>query len=126
MALDGFTDVFQAQVTLARSHHLMARLHTSVDRETEWHDAKGREGLAKVYGIANMYYRGTGSSKIDVSQTGLKYRADRAYAGLGRGGAVNRANGKYLLYGEAQWNAGRRRTGDNHALGATAGFRLHW
>lgn len=126
VGFDGFTDVFQARVTLKRSHHLTTRFGATANRETAWHDASGRAGHARLYGIANLYYHGAGSSKIDVAQTDFKYRGDRAYVGLGFGGTIDWADGRYAVYGEAQWSGGLRRTGDNHALGGTVGFRMHW
>jgi fibronectin-binding autotransporter adhesin len=63
---------------------------------------------------------------VDVAGTGLVEQNDRQWGGLGFGGALDWAGGRYSLYGEVQAKASLSRFRESHSVGGTVGFRMKW
>jgi fibronectin-binding autotransporter adhesin len=121
-----FTDPFDADVSLDESDSLIGRLGMTVDYESFGQDGQGRMTRAHVYSIGNLYYDFADGSTVDVGGTRLTSANEELWGGLGIGGAFNRADDKYSVYGEAQAKTGLENFGDSHVLGATVGFRASW
>lgn len=48
------------------------------------------------------------------------------FGGIGIGGTINWANGKYSLYGEANFNTNLENISADNTFGGTVGFRMQW
>ncbi|OHV77302.1 hypothetical protein LCM4573_08445 [Rhizobium sp. LCM 4573] len=123
---DDFADPFGAGVALGSGDSLIGRLGLAIDRQTEWRDAAGNISRAHIYGIANLYYDFKDGSTVDVAGTPIRSENDGLWGGLGMGGTVDWAEGKYSLYGEVMARTGLKDFGDSHAFTGTVGFRMKW
>jgi len=126
VGFDDFTDRFGATVSLDHGDSTIGRLGFSADYEDEWQDATGQTSRAHGYGIANLYHDFKSGSKVGVS--GIDFRNDNQelWGGLGVGGTLSWANGKYSLYGEALASTSLENFGDSHVVSGTVGLRLSW
>jgi fibronectin-binding autotransporter adhesin len=53
-------------------------------------------------------------------------RNERWWGGLGVGGALDWAGGRYSVYGEVQGQNALSDGGHSHGVSGTLGFRMHW
>jgi len=58
--------------------------------------------------------------------TDFTTRNERWWGGVGVGGALDWAGGRYSIYGEVQAQTGLSHYGDSHAVNGTLGFRMRW
>ncbi|MDW6024373.1 autotransporter outer membrane beta-barrel domain-containing protein [Mesorhizobium sp. BAC0120] len=123
---DDFTDPFGAAVSLEDGDSLLGRLGLSADYEDAWTDAAGQTSRAHIYGIANLYYDFLDGSRVDVSGVDLVSENEALWGGLGLGGSLSFADGKYTLYGEALARTSLQDFGDSHVLSGSIGFRVNW
>jgi fibronectin-binding autotransporter adhesin len=121
---DDFTDAFGADVSLDRSRSLLGRFGIAANYDADWLDSGGKANRAHLYGIVNLYRDFAGRSEVDVSDTGFSSRNDRMSGGIGAGGSLDWADGKYSLYGEVQLRSSlKNNMGGNNAITGTIGFR---
>lgn len=123
---DGFTDPYGAVVSLDNSDSLIGRLGLSADYEDQWTDAAGQVSRAHVYGIANFYYDFLDGADVDVSGVSLVSRNQALWGGLGIGGTLSWADGRYAVYGEALARSSLENFGDSKAIGAKLGLSVKW
>jgi fibronectin-binding autotransporter adhesin len=126
VSFDDFTDPFGAHVTRDKSDSLTSRLGVSLDYNTAWRDAAGHTARANVYGLANLYYDFRGGTAVNVSDTVLSARADRAWAGVGVGGAVTWNDDRFGVYGQVLVRSSLQGSGNGHDYRATVGARVRW
>src|SRR5690606_7067090 len=107
-------------------YSLKGRLGISSNYETEWTDESGQKLRASVYGIANVYYDFGGATTTDVSGTKLTSQNDPMWGGVGIGGTLNWADGKYALNGEASVNTSLSNVGNSYAVNGNVGFKVKW
>jgi fibronectin-binding autotransporter adhesin len=120
---DDFTDAFGADVSLDRSRSLLGRLGIAANYDADWPDSNGKANRTHLYGIVNLYREFAGRSEVDVSATGFSSRNDRMSGGIGAGGSLDWASGKYSLYGEVQLRSSLKNIGENNVITGTVGFR---
>ncbi|MCG7508976.1 autotransporter-associated beta strand repeat-containing protein [Mesorhizobium retamae] len=123
---DTFTDPFGARVSLGDSESLTGRLGLSADYERQWADAAGRASRAHLYGIANLYYDLLDPSAVDVSGARFVSQNQKLWGGLGLGGSLDWADGRYAVYGEALVRTSLQDFGDSRSIGAKLGFSVRW
>ncbi|KAB2721109.1 autotransporter outer membrane beta-barrel domain-containing protein [Brucella intermedia] len=123
---DSFTDPFDAAVSLADGDSLVGRIGVSTDYEDQWVNGTGQVSRTHLYGIANLYYDFLDGSKVDVSGTRLISENQPLWGGLGAGGSLSWADGRYALHGEAFARTSLEDFGDSNELGAKFGFRTKW
>jgi fibronectin-binding autotransporter adhesin len=123
---DDFTDPFGATVSLEDNDQLIGRLGVSADYEDQWVDAAGQVGRTHVYGIANLYYDFLDGSRADVSGTDFISENQALWGGLGVGGTLSWADGRYAVFGEALARTSLEDFGDSYDLGAKLGFSVKW
>ncbi|MDW6021409.1 autotransporter outer membrane beta-barrel domain-containing protein [Mesorhizobium sp. BAC0120] len=124
--VDDFTDPFGAAVSLEDGDSLLGRLGVSADYEDAWTDAAGQTSRAHIYGIANLYYDFLDGSRVDVSGVDLVSENEALWGGVGLGGSLSFADGKYALYGEALARTSLEDFGDSHVVSGSIGFRVNW
>jgi fibronectin-binding autotransporter adhesin len=123
---DDFTDPYGAVVALGNSDSLIGRLGMSLDYENQWADAAGQVSRSHVYGIANLYYDFLDGSDVDVSGVSLVSQNQALWGGLGLGGSLNWADGRYSVYGEAIARGSFEDMADNNSIRAKLGFSVKW
>ncbi|MDR6635759.1 fibronectin-binding autotransporter adhesin [Phyllobacterium sp. 1468] len=123
---DDFTDPYGAVVALGNSDSLIGRLGLSADYESQWADAAGQVSRSHVYGIANLYYDFLDGSDVDVSGLSLVSQNQALWGGLGLGGSLNWADGRYSVYGEAIARGSFEDMADNNSIRAKLGFSVKW
>lgn len=123
---DGFTDVFDAEVSKERAASLQARLGLSVDYQNSWRNEQGGLNRSTVYGIANFYNEFLNGTQVDVASVRFTNKSDRLWAGLGLGGTYNWSDEKYSLYGEGSVNTSLSHFGDSYAYKGAIGLRVKW
>ena len=124
-AFDGFDDAFDTRVSQADGKAGVARGGVTVDY------LRTRQGDAgavttHVYAIANVYNHFKDQAVASVAGTDVSTRNERWWGGLGVGGALDWAGGRYSVYGEVQGQHGMSNGGDSHGVSGTLGFRMRW
>lgn len=126
ISFDTFTDPYGASVSLADADRLVGRFGISTDYENQWADKAGQVSRTHIYGIANLYYDFLDGSKTDVSGVRLISENQALWGGLGVGGSLSWADGRYAINGEVFANASLRDFGDSNAFGANIGLSVKW
>ncbi|WP_404924865.1 autotransporter-associated beta strand repeat-containing protein [Mesorhizobium sp. ORM16] len=123
---DGFTDPFDAAVSLDSSQALIGRAGLSLDYEDAWTGAQGRVSRSHLYGIANLYYDFLDGNDVDVSGTALHEHDQPLWGGLGVGGSLSWNEDRYTVFGEAFARSSLKEFGDSRSIGAKLGFSVSW
>ncbi|TPL46707.1 autotransporter outer membrane beta-barrel domain-containing protein [Mesorhizobium sp. B2-4-2] len=123
---DGFTDPFDAAVSLDSSQTLIGRAGLSLDHEDAWTGAQGRVSRSHLYGIANLYYDFLDGNDVDVSGTALHEHDQPLWGGLGVGGSLSWNEDRYTVFGEAFAKSSLKEFGDSRSIGAKLGFSVKW
>ncbi|SNB77647.1 outer membrane autotransporter barrel domain-containing protein [Arboricoccus pini] len=123
---DSFSDSFGAKVERRQASSLNSRLGLAADYESAWKQPDGRTGKVHLYGISNLYYEMLDGVKVDVSGTNLANDNERLWGGVGLGGSVSWADGRYALYAEAGVDTSLANPGDSYGLNGTLGLRYKW
>ncbi|MBZ9943128.1 autotransporter outer membrane beta-barrel domain-containing protein, partial [Mesorhizobium sp. BR1-1-13] len=123
---DTFTDKFGTAVSPGSGDSLVGRLGLSADYEDQWADAAGQVSRTHVYGIANLYYDFLDGYDVDVSGVKLVSQNQALWGGVGLGGSVDFADGKYAVFGEATAKTSLEKFGDSNSIGAKLGFSVRW
>ncbi|MCA0014763.1 autotransporter-associated beta strand repeat-containing protein [Mesorhizobium sp. B292B1B] len=123
---DGFTDPFDASVSLSRSEALIGRAGLSLDFEDAWTGAQGKASRSHLYGIANLYYDFLDGNDVDVSGTALHEHDQPLWGGLGLGGSLSWDDDRYAVSGEAFAKSSLKDFSDSNSIGAKLGFSLKW
>jgi fibronectin-binding autotransporter adhesin len=121
-----FIDPFGAVVSLEDANQLVGRAGLSADYEDQWVDAAGQVTRAHVYGIANLYYDFLDGSDVGVSGVSVVSKNQALWGGIGIGGTLSWADGRYSVYGEALARTSLEDFGDSSTLGAKLGFSVNW
>jgi fibronectin-binding autotransporter adhesin len=124
-SFDGFNDAFGARVSQQDGNAASARAGTTFDYLSTHQGASGAV-VTHVYAIANVYDYFTDAAQVNVSGTDFTTRNERWWGGLGVGGAIDWAGGRYSIYGEVQAQTGLSHFGDSHAVNGSVGFRMRW
>lgn len=98
---DGFSDVFGSEVSPGETQNLRGRLGISVDYEAPL----GNDGRLHAYGVANLHRHFVQRSEVDLAGVMLDGTSTPTWAGLGVGGTIEWAEGRYRLHGEARIDA---------------------
>jgi len=122
---DGFTDAFGALVSSGSGDRVIGRLGLAVGREVEWQDENG-SGRSTFYGIANLFHDFSGGLKTNVGGTEFVRGGHTLHGGLGLGGSISWADGRFGVYGEANLNTDLEHFGDGNAVTGTVGLRVSW
>lgn len=122
---DGFNDAFGARVSQQRGQAVTSRAGVAIDYH-QTHQADAGPIATHLYAIANVYRTSDNAARVDVAGTDLTTRNEKLWSGLGVGGSLDWANGRYSVYGEIQAQTGLEHFGDSHALNGTVGFRMRW
>ncbi|HSX63110.1 MAG TPA: autotransporter outer membrane beta-barrel domain-containing protein, partial [Pseudoxanthomonas sp.] len=120
-----FQDAFGVPVSMEKDRSVMGRVGLAADYRNTWQGSAGA-GSSRVYGVANLYREFADGTSVDVSGTALATRNEKLWGGLGLGGAVDWAGGRFSIYGEVLAKTGLDDFGDSHTLNGTLGFRMHW
>lgn len=123
---DTFTDPFGAIVSPGSSNSLVGRLGLSADYEDQWVDDAGQVSRTHIYGLGNLYYDFLDGNDVDVSGTKLVSENQALWGGVGLGGSLSWADGRYAVFGEGTARTSLKDFGDSHALGAKLGFAVKW
>ncbi|TPI12452.1 autotransporter outer membrane beta-barrel domain-containing protein [Mesorhizobium sp. B4-1-3] len=123
---DKFTDRFGAIVSPGNGDNLIGRLGISADYEDQWADSAGQVSRAHVYGIANLYYDFLDGTDVDVSGVKLSSQNQKFWGGVGLGGSLDFADGKYSVYGEALAKTSLANFGDSNVISGKLGLSVHW
>ncbi|MBZ9921531.1 autotransporter outer membrane beta-barrel domain-containing protein, partial [Mesorhizobium sp. BR1-1-7] len=123
---DGFTDPFDASVSLSRSEALIGRAGLSLDYEDAWTGAQGKASRSHLYGIANLYYDFLDGNDVDVSGTALHEHDQPLWGGLGVGGSLSWDDDRYTVSGEAFAKSSLKEFGDSNSIGAKLGLSVKW
>ncbi|MER8644425.1 autotransporter-associated beta strand repeat-containing protein [Mesorhizobium sp. M1252] len=123
---DAFTDPFGAVVSPGSSNSLVGRLGLSADYEDQWVDDAGQVSRTHIYGLGNLYYDFLDGNDVDVSGTKLVSENQALWGGVGLGGSLSWADGRYAVFGEGTARTSLKDFGDSHALGAKLGFAVKW
>nr|WP_281408365.1 autotransporter outer membrane beta-barrel domain-containing protein [Mesorhizobium sp. B2-4-4] len=123
---DGFTDPFDAAVSLDSSQTLIGRAGLSLEHEDAWTGAQGRVSRSHLYGIANLYYDFLDGNDVDVSGTALHEHDQPLWGGLGVGGSLSWNEDRYTVFGEAFAKSSLKEFGDSRSIGAKLGFSVKW
>jgi fibronectin-binding autotransporter adhesin len=124
-AFNAFNDPYGAYVSVQQGKNLIGRAGVAVDYRSAWQGAHGAID-SHIYAIVNLYRDMEGATRVDVSGTGLASRNERLWGGLGVGGSLDWAAGRYSVYGEVQGKSGLSHFGDSHEVTGTIGFRMRW
>ncbi|RCS24840.1 autotransporter outer membrane beta-barrel domain-containing protein [Phyllobacterium salinisoli] len=123
---DGFSDGFDADVTLKDGDSVLARMGLAVDYENEWQDSTGQTRRLHAYGLANLYYDLDNGTTIDVASTPFVTKNEPLWGGIGFGGSYNWNNDKFSIYGQTLAKTSLNNFADSHALSGNVGFRIKW
>ncbi|GAB1582842.1 autotransporter-associated beta strand repeat-containing protein [Phyllobacterium phragmitis] len=123
---DGFSDGFDADVTLSDGDSVLARMGLSVDHEREWQDSLGQTRRIHAYGLANLYYDFDNGTTIDVASTPFTTKNEPLWAGIGLGGSYNWNNDKFSLYGQAIAKTSINNFADSNIISGNIGLRVRW
>ncbi|CDX32238.1 Outer membrane autotransporter barrel domain (modular protein) [Mesorhizobium plurifarium] len=123
---NGFTDPFDAAVSLSGSDMLTGRAGLSLDYEDAWTGAQGKVSRSHIYGIANLYYDFLDGNDVDVSGTAFHEHDQPLWGGLGLGGTLSWADDRYTVFGEAFAKSSLKEFGDSRSIGAKLGFSVKW
>ncbi|WP_210204480.1 autotransporter outer membrane beta-barrel domain-containing protein [Phyllobacterium phragmitis] len=123
---DGFSDGFDATVTLNDGDSLLGRMGLTLDHEREWQDRLGKTRRMHVYGLANLYYDFDNGSTVDVASTRFVTENEALWGGVGLGGSYNWDDNRYSVYGEALARTSIDSFGDSHILSGNVGMRIRW
>ncbi|WP_426703068.1 autotransporter-associated beta strand repeat-containing protein [Rhodanobacter sp. Col0626] len=123
-SFDSFNDVYGTGVRQQNGNTGVARAGATLDY---LHTRQGAGGavVTHLYVIANVYNNFQNSAQVSVAGTDFTTRNERWWGGLGVGGAIDWASGRYSIYGEVQAQSGLSH-GDSHAMNGTLGFRMRW
>jgi fibronectin-binding autotransporter adhesin len=125
VSFDGFNDAFGARVSQQAGNAAAARAGTAIDYLST-HSGDSGPVVTHLYAIANVYDNFKDAAQVNVAGTDFSTRNERWWGGLGLGGALDWAGGRYSVYGELQAQTGLSHFGDSHALNGTLGFRMRW
>lgn len=123
VSFDDFTDPFGSTVRLDRGDSLAGRLGISADYEAAWQDANGDAGRARFYGLANVSYELLGGTSTSIGANLVSSRKDSLWGGVGLGGSLDWADGRFSLFGEVGANTSLNNPGESYALDVTAGLK---
>ena len=123
---DGFTDPFDAAVSLDGSEALIGRAGLSLDYEDAWTGAQGKVSRSHLYGIANLYYDFLDGNDVDVSGTSLHEQDQPLWGGVGLGGSLSWNDDRYTVFGEAFAKSSLKEFGDSRSIGAKLGLSVKW
>ncbi|MGA7438815.1 MAG: autotransporter-associated beta strand repeat-containing protein [Luteibacter sp.] len=124
-SFDNFDDVFDTHVSQADGKVGTARGGVSLDYLTTRQGAAGAV-TTHLYAIANVYNRFKDQARASVAGTDFSTRDERWSGGLGIGGALDWAGGRYSVYGEVLGQKGLSQGGDSHGVSGTVGFRMRF
>lgn len=124
-SFDSFNDAFGARVSQQAGTAATARAGTTLDYRSTHQGAAGPV-VTHVYAIANVYDHFKDGATVNVASTDFTTRNERWWGGVGVGGALDWAGGRYSIYGEVQAQTGLSHYGDSHAVNGTLGFRMRW
>ncbi|WP_448097661.1 autotransporter-associated beta strand repeat-containing protein [Luteibacter yeojuensis] len=124
-SFDGFNDAFGARVSQQAGTTATARAGTTIDYRST-HQGTSGPVVTHVYAIANVYDHFKDGATVNVAGTDFTTRNERWWGGVGVGGALDWAGGRYSIYGEVQAQTGLSHYGDSHAVNGTVGFRMRW
>jgi len=124
-SFDSFNDAFGARVSQQSGTAATARAGTTLDYRSTHQGASGPV-VTHVYAIANVYDHFKDGATVNVAGTDFTTRNERWWGGVGVGGALDWAGGRYSIYGEVQAQTGLSHYGDSHAVNGTLGFRMRW
>jgi len=122
----GFTDFFDPfgnSVSLERSGSLVGRLGISADYKSDWQDASGQAGSTHLYGIANIRHEFLEGSSTLIGGDSVHSKKDPIWGGIGIGGSINWADGRFSLIGEAGVTSSLNDLGKSYGLGTLVGFK---
>lgn len=125
VSFDGFNDAFGARVSQQAGNAAAARAGTAIDYLST-HSGDSGPVVTHLYAIANVYDNFKDAAQVNVAGTDFSTRNERWWGGLGLGGSLDWAGGRYSVYGEVQAQTGLSNFGDSHALNGTLGFRMRW
>jgi len=123
---DGFSDGFDADVTLNDGDSLIARMGLAIDHENEWQDDRGQTRRLHAYGIANLYYDFDTDLTIDVASTPFTTKNQPLWAGIGIGGSYNWNNDKFSIYGQAIAKTSIDNFTESNIISGNVGLRVKW
>ncbi|WP_068882091.1 autotransporter-associated beta strand repeat-containing protein [Paramesorhizobium deserti] len=123
---DGFSDGFDATVTLNDGDSVIARMGLAVDHENQWQDQAGQTRRIHAYGIANLYYDFDSGTTIDVASTPFTTRNEPLWAGIGLGGSYNWNDDKFSIYGQALAKTSLDNFADSNVISGNIGIRVKW
>ncbi len=118
---NAFTDAFGASVGGTENSDLTIRVGLSADYQTEWQDNQSQTSRLHAYSIADLYYRSSPATAVDVSGVTFTSEQSQFWAGLGFGGTYSWANDKYALHGQGRVSTSLDGA-DNYILSGTAGL----
>ncbi|UPG96623.1 autotransporter-associated beta strand repeat-containing protein [Luteibacter aegosomatissinici] len=124
-AFDGFNDAFDTRVSQADGKAGIARGGVTVDYLRTRQGAAGAV-TTHLYAIANVYNHFKDQAVASVAGTDVGTRNERWWGGLGVGGALDWAGGRYSVYGEVQGQTGISDGSNSHGVSGTVGFRMRW
>jgi len=124
-SFDSFNDAFDARVSQQDGKTAVARAGTTIDYLATHSGAAGAV-VTHLYAIVNVYDNFKDAAMVNVGGTDFTTRNERWWGGLGVGGAIDWAGGRYSIYGEVQGQTGLSHFGDSHAVNGTLGFRMRW
>ncbi|MER8373457.1 autotransporter outer membrane beta-barrel domain-containing protein [Mesorhizobium sp. M1406] len=79
-----------------------------------------------IYGLANLYYDFLDGNDVDVSGVKLVSENQALWGGVGLGGSLSWADGRYSVFGEGSMRTSLQDFGDSHVIGAKLGFSVKW
>ncbi len=121
----GFDDVFGTRVSQQDGNTGTARIGTTIDYLQSHAGASGAV-VTHLYAIVNVYDNFKDAAQVNVAGTDFTTRNERWWGGVGLGGSLDWAGGRYSLYGEVQGQTGLSHFGDSHVWNGSLGFRVHW
>lgn len=126
VSFNGFNDIWDAAVAVRDGDSLTGRIGLSVDYRNTWQDGNGQLARANLYGIVNLYQELLGDMRVKVAGVNFGTGNDKAWGGIGAGGAYTWADDKYALYGEGSLNTSLNSFAKSYAVKDIVGFKMKW
>lgn len=121
-----FTDIWGSKVDLERDSRLLGRIGLSIDYDSKWQTADGRNARSTAYLITNFYKEFEASRNIRVSGTKLKSENQSNWMEVGSGIDVSWADEKYAIYGQGSVSTALEDASSNYMLKGNVGFKFRW